>query len=177
MFLYLKRSQRHVWFGRRIYKLSAHIEASPEQRRVIASHRFAAKLAFVEPLDHVEALERRAEAAYQHQARLSILRQENHATIVWDNLKVIALTICAAYARHTAFRVSIDDLLRGVDLEGPFNQVLETEANILKAFDALKQLVEHAMAFEQHRETVLQHDDRPRDQLAPPSTWPRHARQ
>ena len=175
MFLYLKRSTRQDWLGRTVYKLVAHIEASDEERRVIEAHAFADKLAYSAPVDHVEELERRADAAWQRQKKFSIFKSEDTGKILWANAKIVALSVRASYALHSAFRVSIDDLIQGTVIEGALLEVLETETAITKAFDALKHLVDHASAFEQDTETVLEPDDDKDDQLAPPSTWPRYS--
>jgi hypothetical protein len=96
---------------------------------------------------------------------------------VWENAKSLALSLRAAYALHTAFRVTIRDLLRGTVLECPnLEELVETETTIIKAFDALKRVVDHAHAFDQGQETVLAPDGDEADQLAPPSTWSRYGR-
>lgn len=177
MFLYLKRSQRTSWLGARIYKLTAHIDANPEERRIIHAHGFAEKLAYIVPLHHVEDLERRAEAAYQRQKQLSVFRQEDAGKIVWENTKSVALAIRASVALASAFKVTISELLLGTVIEGTrLNEVLETEASIIKTFDALKRLCDEAFAFEIASEAVLEPDPDPADQLTPPSTWPRFSR-
>jgi len=175
MFLYLKRSQRPTWLGTTVYKLVAYIEATDEERRIIHAHDFAGHLAYIVPLDHVEDLERRADTAWQRQRKFSVFRREDTAQLLWQNAKVLTLAIRARYALHAAFRVTIGDLLAGTVIEGDMAEVLETEASISKAFDALKRLIDHAAAFEQDSETVLEPDDDD-DSLSPPSTWPRYSR-
>ena len=176
MFLYLKRSQRWTWFGARRYILTAHIEATDDERRIIQVHAFSQRLAYIVDLTHAEDLHRRGEAAYQSQKKFSVLNPDHASKIAWANTKAIALWVRAAYALNTAFRVSIDDLVRGTVIEGSFTEVLQTEASIIKTFDALKPLVAHAVSFEQDSETVFEPDGEPADQLAPPSTWPRYSR-
>ena len=177
MFLYLKRSQRPTWLGGRVYKLLAYIQADDNERRVVQAHRFSEKLAYIVPLDHVDDLDRRADAAWQRQKKMSILKQEDTGKILWENAKVVALSLRASYALHSAFRVTIDDLITGTVIESPnLTELLETESSITKSFDALKRLVEHASAFEQDSETVLEPDAEDHDQLAPPSAWPRYSR-
>lgn len=177
MFLYLKRSQRRTWFGGRTYKLTAYVEASDDERRFIGAHSFTEKLAYIVPLDHVADLDKRAEAAWQRQKKLSVFKQEDTGKILWENAKVVALSIRANCALRAAFRVSIGDLVGGgIVVEGALGEVLQVEASIGKAFDNLKRLVDHASTFEQDAESIFE-PDQPEDQfVAPPSTWPRYTR-
>ncbi|HKZ96532.1 MAG TPA: hypothetical protein VJ045_06085 [Hyphomicrobiaceae bacterium] len=177
MFLRLQRSQRRSWLGARIYVLTAHIEAEPEDVRIINSHAFSGKHAYIVPLDHVAELEARAEAAYQRQKKLSVWKQDDQLPIMWENAKVVALAIRANLAVHSAFRITVDQLLAGTVAEGrDLAELLEVETAIIRSFDALKCLVDHARAFEHRREMVLAPDDDENDTLAPPSIWPRFSR-
>jgi len=176
MFLYFKRSQRSTWFGARLYTLTAHIQATDAERRIIEAHGFLERLAYLDPLDHVENLERRAEAAWQAQKKLSVFNSKDVPRIYWENAKVVALSIRAYYAFRSTFKVSVGDLLAGTIIESPnLSELVQTEASITKAFDPLQRLLAHALTFEQASETVLEPDD-VEDQLPPPSTWPRYSR-
>ena len=174
MFLYLKRSQRQTWLGGRRYVLAAHVQTEAEELRLIQTHAFSEKVAYIVSLDHVHELERRAEATYQLQKRFSVWKEEDVGKIAWANAKVVALALRANYARVSAFRVTISDLVAGVVVEAPnIEELLGTEASIQKSFDVLQRLVDHAAAFEQDNESVFAPDGRDDDHVAPPSTWPR----
>jgi hypothetical protein len=76
--------------------------------------------------------------------------------ILWANAKVVALSLRAAHALHTAFRVTIHDLLDGTVVKCPnLAEILQTEASISKAFDALNRFIAHAATFEQDSEAVF----------------------
>ena len=134
---------------------------------IISAHAFSRTLIYVSPqaLD----LATRADAASEHQRQLSVWRQDDQPTLIWDNLKAITL---AARSR-LAFCITVNDLLAGTSITSSLPDVLAAERVITQAFDHLSQLVAHAHSFEQGAEVVLVPDsaaDTPA--LTPPSGWP-----
>jgi hypothetical protein len=176
MYLYLKRATRPNWLGQMIYQLIAYLETTDEERRIIRAHSLADKVAYCVDLSHVDACERRADAAWERQKKLSVFKQDDVSKIFWENAKVVALSLRASYALHSAFKLSIDDLLKGTVIEGTLEEVLGVESALIKSFDLLKRLTDQASAFDQKTETLLEPDGDAEDHLAPPATWRRYTR-
>ena len=166
MHLHLARANTSGFFSRR-YRIDLQVHCSPADRATILAHDFSRQLIYVSP--QARDLAARAVAAHQHSRALSVWNQDHQPTIIWDNVKSIAL---AARSRM-AFAISVADLLAGTSITSGLQDVLAAERAITQAFDKLSALVTHAHTFDQGAETVLvpdAHADAPT--TTPPSGWP-----
>lgn len=168
MFLHLKRSHRRTWTLRRRYGLSAYVECAAADRRILARHGYLNERVFTEPA--AAEFARRAEDAYQRQRKLSVWNQAHQAEIIWQGLKCLALGIRS----RTAFHITVRQLLSGTVVEcRDLIELVVTEAAVIRAFDTLQSVIDHARAFDTGREAIFTTDVEDAEALTPPSAWPR----
>jgi len=170
MQLHLTRAHRRTLFGGHRYSITALLDCSALERAIIAAHDFSRDRLYVAPI--AAELHARAEAARDRQRGLSVWNEEHQRTIIWENLKSIALNIRSM----TAFKVTVDQLISaGVSITADnLPDLLDAERAIVNAFESLDRLVAHAHSFDAGSETLISPADQDTaEPLTAPADWPR----
>ena len=165
MLLHLVRSQTRRWTGRRVYILTASLDCTADERRIILAHGLDRDRAYTEPAAF--QLQDRAEAAHDRACKLSAWKPKQVPNLYWQSGKFLALAIRSRFSFH----VTVADLLRGATLQSTdLAEIHEAEAAINDAYVRLNASVDQARQFEAGDESLVTtlEDDPP----AHPSTWP-----
>ena len=169
MFLHIIRAQARSMFGRRLYQLSASLEATPDEIEIIHSHRIDRLECFYDRyrdtlLDQAEEASDNARAVKLFPATLM------DVFVVWtEALHSVYLTYRAA----TAFKITVGDLIQpgGVTIiHRSLSEILLVERAITASVKPIIAAVEAASSFEAETEFIMAPDG-DRDETKP-SDWP-----
>lgn len=168
MYLHIIRAQGLSVFGRRLYQLTASLEATPDQIAVLRAHRLDRLECFHDRYRDalIEAAETAADNARAVGWFPSTLREVG---IIWYET---ALSLIFTYRAATAFRLSVGDLIQpgGVTItHRSLSEILLVERAITTSVGPIIAAVEAATSFEAATEILIAPDAS--SSGTPPSGW------
>ena len=170
MFLHIARSQHWSLFGRRIYELTASLEATPDQVKAIYAHRLDRLECFHDR--YRDTLIKAAETAVEKARAVGWFTPTlGEAGTIWlETARSLALT----YRATRAFKISVGDLIQpgGVTItHRSLSEIVAVERAITDSVAPIIATVLAAISFEMATEIVI--SPKPRDGETPASDWPK----